>query len=46
MMRTKFFLGAAIFGALAFNQAGACSKSAWSPTDSVGVVDADPSVVV
>jgi hypothetical protein len=41
MMRTKFLLSVAILGALAFNQASACSKSAWSPTDSVGVVDAD-----
>jgi hypothetical protein len=41
MMRTKFFLGAAIFGALAFTQANACSIAAWSPTDSVGIVAAD-----
>jgi hypothetical protein len=41
MMRTKFLLSVAILGALAFNQASACSRSAWSPTDSVGIVDAD-----
>jgi hypothetical protein len=41
MMRTKFLLGAAILGALAFNQAGACAFSAWSATDSVGITAAN-----
>jgi hypothetical protein len=41
MMRTKFLLSAAIIGALAFTQANACAISAWSATDSVGVVAAD-----
>jgi hypothetical protein len=41
MMRTKFLLGAAILGALAFTQANACNITAWSPTDSVGVTAAN-----
>ena len=41
MIRLKTLLGAAIFSAMAFTGANACSISAWSPTDSVGVVAAD-----
>jgi hypothetical protein len=40
-MRNKFLLGAAIAGAVLFNQANACSIAQWSATDSVGVVAAD-----
>lgn len=41
MIRLKTLLGAAIFSAVAFTGANACSISAWSATDSVGVVAAD-----
>ena len=41
MIRLKTLLGAAIFSAMAFTGANACSISAWSATDSVGVVAAD-----
>ena len=41
MIRLKTLLGAAIISAMAFTGANACSISAWSPTDSVGVVAAD-----
>lgn len=41
MIRLKTLLGAAIIGAMAFTGANACSISAWSATDSVGVVAAD-----
>ena len=41
MIRLKTLLGAAIFSAMAFTGANACSISAWSTTDSVGVVAAD-----
>jgi hypothetical protein len=41
MIRLKTLLGAAILSAMAFTQANACSITAWSATDSVGVVAAD-----
>ena len=41
MIRLKTLLGAAIISAMAFTGANACSISAWSATDSVGVVAAD-----
>jgi len=41
MIRLKTLLGAAIFSAVAFTGANACSISAWSAVDSVGVVAAD-----
>lgn len=41
MIRLKTLLGTAIFSAMAFTGANACSISAWSATDSVGVVAAD-----
>ena len=41
MIRLKTLLGAAIFSAMAFTGANACSISAWSAVDSVGVVAAD-----
>lgn len=41
MIRLKTLLGAAIFSAMAFTGANACSISAWSVNDSVGVVAAD-----
>ncbi len=41
MIRLKTLLGAAIFSAVAFTGANACSISAWSATDSVGVVAAN-----
>ncbi len=41
MIRLKTLLGAAIFSAMAFTGANACSISAWNATDSVGVVAAD-----
>ena len=41
MIRLKTLLGAAIFSAVAFTGANACSISAWSAVDSLGVVAAD-----